>query len=129
MKIEDQVVSLELAKKLKELGVKQESLFVWEAPNTEWGWTDWLVVPTSEQHDLEHYPAYTVAELGEMLAPNIEQDSIPKPHVTGFDNNIEWYTYLEDNAENEAEIIADTEADARAKMLIYLLENNLCTNP
>ena len=29
MKLEDQVVSLELAKKLKELGVKQESLFYW----------------------------------------------------------------------------------------------------
>lgn len=29
MKLESQVVSLELAKKLKELGVKQESLFQW----------------------------------------------------------------------------------------------------
>lgn len=29
MKLEDQVVSLELAKKLKELGYKQESLFYW----------------------------------------------------------------------------------------------------
>ena len=29
MKIESQVCSLELAKKLKELGVKQESLYYW----------------------------------------------------------------------------------------------------
>ena len=29
MKLEDQVCSLELAKKLKELGVKQDSLFYW----------------------------------------------------------------------------------------------------
>jgi len=71
------------------------------------------------------YPALTAAELGEMLAPVIEADSIPKPHITGFDKTIECYTYLEDGAENEAEIIADTEADARAKMLIYLIENGL----
>jgi hypothetical protein len=29
MPLENQVVSLELAKKLKELGMKQESLFYW----------------------------------------------------------------------------------------------------
>jgi len=29
MKLEDQVCSLELAKRLKELGVEQESLFYW----------------------------------------------------------------------------------------------------
>ncbi len=34
MKLEDQVVSLELAKKLKELGVKQESAFYWLISNT-----------------------------------------------------------------------------------------------
>lgn len=30
MKLEQQVVSLELAKQLKELGVKQDSLFYWD---------------------------------------------------------------------------------------------------
>jgi hypothetical protein len=29
MNLEDQIVSLELAKKLKELGVKQETVFIW----------------------------------------------------------------------------------------------------
>jgi hypothetical protein len=61
MKLEDQVCSLEYAKKLKELGISQESLFCY-----------------TNDYDLEFLPseirncnicisAFTVAELGEML--------------------------------------------------------------
>ena len=74
MKLKDhawQLTSLESAKKLKELGVKQESL---------WWWTDYLSTGTYglafedeiKEHDttLEHsFSAFTVPELGEML-PN-----------------------------------------------------------
>ena len=34
MKLEEQVCSLELAKELKELGVKQDSMFYWEHTET-----------------------------------------------------------------------------------------------
>ena len=41
MKLENQVVSLEIAKSLKELGVKQESLFYWVSRgNGVWVWLE-----------------------------------------------------------------------------------------
>lgn len=86
MKLEQQVVSLELAQKLKELGVKQESLFAYSSleminfkegtaeiesrtPITkirlvsDYDWTGDLVWIAS---------AYTVAELGEMLPATVK---------------------------------------------------------
>jgi len=72
------------------------------------------------------YPAYTVAELGEMLP-----DSIPKKSGNGSDTlqiwsnfNIEYHTTFEApniRIMNEGE----TEANIRAKMLINLKENKL----
>lgn len=62
MKLEDQVVSLELAKRLKELEVMQESLFFW--------CDNWVHSQDSVYHSptsSETFSAFTVAELGEML--------------------------------------------------------------
>ena len=113
MKLEQQVVSLELAKKLKELGVKQDSLFyhysqgigtaddLWErGENHIWVWDN-------------AYSAFTVAELGEVIGAGLNT----RINMSG---NIVVFHTLYDNG-----FTADTEADARAKMLIYLLENNL----
>jgi len=118
MKLENQVVSLELAKKLKELGVKQESLFWW--------------VEKEEGQMLEYEPsivcerdcsAYTVAELGEILPVSF----------SSWREDVDRYI-----CEDEIDLIGDyeaggiwhskeakTEADSRAKMIIYLLENKL----
>jgi hypothetical protein len=69
MKLEEQVCSLELSKKLKELGVKQESLFVWYHYIRESLGEDidrWILVPSSElNHEVfsEITSAFTVAEL------------------------------------------------------------------
>src|SRR5437868_5642219 len=79
MKLEDQVTNLELSKRLKELGVKQESLFWWEFYISG----DPELKRAGEQECIEGesepwYPskdcisAFTVAELGEMLPKNIE---------------------------------------------------------
>lgn len=127
MKLEDQVVSLELAKKLKELGVKQESLFHWtetHIPYIEW------VVKYNPQGLFQTLSAFTVAELGEML-PNIVQtgDTLSQP-VTGKSNNKPGYgcSLIDANRVTTHSLHqAETEADARAKMLIYLIENNLIT--
>lgn len=123
MKLEQQVVSLELAKKLKELGVKQyESHFQWvidEFPKKGMSYisnTGDEIEPGNDRVD-----AFTVAELGEMLPLELETVSIIK---TGYeDGKWQWEYKLHGFFGH-----TQTEADARAKMLIYLLENNLIKN-
>jgi hypothetical protein len=116
MKIEDQCVSLELAKKLKELGVRYKSVLAW-------GIAKRFEVPllfNSETHRLENevdeiVPAYTVAELGEML---------PYWFDSGKRDNEDFICrFYDKNTDMNHWAFATTEADARAKMLIYLIEN------
>lgn len=138
MKLEQQVVSLELAKKLKELGVKQESLFVWVDkfpifnPEIERlvsirEFKDRLAVSfLSEEarHLVKTYSAFTVAELGEML-PWMVCKTPPFLYLRCEKDHHGWvvqYQFMNEEPFEEAE---DTEADARAKMLLYLLENKL----
>lgn len=110
LRLEQQCVSLELAKRLKELGVKQESYFYWE-DDLDGGY---LLVGDKVNGD---YAAFTVAELGEML---------PKLMISQYWNNGFWYCYPDDTeGVEQMQNKSDTEADARAKCLIYLLENNL----
>lgn len=116
MELTKQVVSLELSRKLKELGVKQESLFIWsEHTKPE---TLWSVVTYEEKYDhtptYPTYSAFTVAELGELLKFKFSS------HNDYFYGGEYWYIDT-----NDEQFHADTEADARAKMLIYLLENKL----
>lgn len=69
MKLEDQVVSLELSKKISELGVNVSSLFYHTlAADTSW-WIHYGELKLTPQ-----YPAYTVAELGVMLGKYWEQE-------------------------------------------------------
>lgn len=126
MKLEEQVVSLELAMKLKELGVKQESHLVWEPPNTEWGWTDWIIIPFSEKHEPEnYYHAYTVAELGEMLLCEFHTEETTYHLVTSKEYT-GWHIRYDSHLDGQYVGIQEhTEADARAKMLIYLIEQRL----
>lgn len=124
MKLEQQVVSLELAQKLKKLGVKQESYFGWVRTgenNQEWK------VEASFGHG---YSAFTVAELGQMLPSYIRHDTYDQLYMYCYkdDANMWRVTYTKWGMMKEFEIEKqDTEADARAKMLVYLLENELIT--
>jgi hypothetical protein len=121
MKLENQVCSLELAKRLKELGVKQDSLFCWTTD------LDIEFLPTDIRNDHVVIAAFTVAELGEMLPKEINGFFFTQiPTI-----NNEWYLFYRHafstmNLDNE-EIYSDdeNEANARAKMLIYLIENDL----
>lgn len=146
MQIQDQVTSLELSKRLKELGVKQESLFYW----CNFGKDDWRGVyyngvdetltyagtscfEKDECRDLAS--AFTVAELGEMLPCEVTPKEImgekQKPKYLNLDTFIEqvndfygveriWRVSI-----GSIQFKETSEADARAKMLIYLLENKL----
>ena len=103
MKLEEQVVSLELAKKLKELGVKQESLFYYFKGETFF--KDKLhLVYRKEVFGMEYvemYSAFTVAELLNMI---MEQDG-------------EFSIYIK----------KDEMADIFAKHLIHLIEEKIIT--
>jgi len=121
MKLEDQVTSLELSKKLKELGVEQESLWCWVCKRGR-KWTSeedhWFLHETESSYNYkgnDKCSAFTVAELGEMI-------EIPfSSSQEKIDSRIIEFK-VKDNLEN---VSGDTEANARAKMLIYLIENKL----
>ncbi len=120
MKIDDQCASLELCKRLKELGVKQESYFYWylfsnPIENNE----KWII--TTIQKDLllccdEYYSAFTVAELGELLPVTCKSYKL-------FSNK--WECVYEPSEIGVREM---SEANARASMLINLIEKGLIKN-
>lgn len=139
MKIEDTVCSLELSNRLKEIGVKQKSYFYWDFPIYQSENFKWVLVTKDKiilNREEGYVSAFTVAELGEMLPKGLLLKSFDKD--VGF-----YYTQIPDTACNnwiifyrnimgylnncEAEDIL--EANARAKMLIYLLENKLMELP
>lgn len=129
MTLEQQVTSLEISKRLKELGVKQGSIFVWQQPTK---WHQHEVIPKPRIRKQLTVSAFTVAELGEMLPKN---ENI----VTMFFSNGHCQIAFQDTPFKIGKtqvsrwgaagqgIEAPTEADARGKMLIYLLENHLIT--
>jgi len=145
MKLEDQVCTLEQAKRLEELlGEDIKSSFYW----VDWyGWH--IAQPCSKgfvyidqdgkvytETIKECFNAFTVAELGVML-----QDSIKKDWLGTMGHPVIGYhcSYIyEDKEFGETKSLCSfpheqdpeftkTEAQARAEMLIYLLEKELIT--
>jgi len=123
MRLEDQVCSLELAKELKGLGVKQESAFYWMLSNIDGQWkltdtvfyekTTMLLIKEQQERIVS---AFTVGELGEILK-NYESWSFYLRNQwccnEGGGHLGTWREY------------ASTEADARAKMLIHLIKTGV----
>lgn len=108
MKLENQVCSLKLAKKLKGLGVKQKSLFWWDANDAFQEW--FLRQPLEPRNKMIAVSAFTVAELGEMLPRGFYTEKFRDKFRGMFHDHMQMVT------------IETTEANARAKMLIYLKE-------
>lgn len=122
MTLEKQVSSRGPSKRLCELGVRQGSLFYWIGPCQSHGMIEWAIRDKEKADSWNQnvvYSAFTVAELGEVL---------PQGYFTVRDDGKSagtpplWCcrTWKEGQLK-----LADTEADARAKMLIYLLEHKL----
>lgn len=109
MKIEDQVTSLELSKQLKELGVcfinKQKSLFQWYS-RLQKGETPFV---SDRLRTPEIASALTVAELGQLLKHCLFN--------SGASTKSGWCATFDQH------FTGDTEANARAKALIWLIEN------
>jgi hypothetical protein len=136
MKLENQVASLQLSERLKELGAKQESIFYHCYEEKIIGGndlsgheirTDLLSVRMDNL-----VSAFTASELGEMLPDDIKdeddekvyffQDKYNKCHRVGYvcEANEACSPFIE--------VKGETETNARAKMLIYLIENGLMKN-
>lgn len=116
MELEKQVCNLELAKKLKELGVMQESYLIWIRGYQE---DSWSLTVSKFNHHVNRYAAFTVAELGEMLPIGLDSKGQAIQIERSKDG---WVSGLRTYREFIKTFIEPREADARAKMLIYLLE-------
>lgn len=137
MKLESQVCSLELAKRLKELGVKQNSIFYYQGTKDEIEREHGMILEFGKvlQHkEADFFSAFTVAEFGEMLPVKISANDVGEESTYGetwltIEHSDGWWVSYENS--NHQMLVeqcnAATEAEARAKMLVYLLENQLIT--
>lgn len=116
MELEKQVCSLELAKQLRELGVRQYSLWYWvKDADKDVVISDKLLIEAGGGPCCQNvFSAFTVAELGEML----KHLTYPFPV---------WLTdrWDCDEGTSHTEIASLTEADARANTLIKWLNEKI----
>lgn len=136
MKLENQVCSLLQAKLLEYLGVNAKSANYHAYPSMNSGWE---VLPdgcfNKNDDAVEYYPAYNVAELGEILSV-FRYDSWGFPifmcyaHCNDHSADIlgRWSCSFR-NPKNftDPNITGVTQADAMAKMLIWLIESGYIT--
>lgn len=149
MNLNDQVCSIDLSKRLKELGVKQESYFYWAANGNNGD--QWEVHHFNQSYSSD-YSAFSAAELGELL-PNKILIEANAPfdcfaiYITKF-NSVDEKSIITNNyivnyecdstpaggvdawlrRKLTSNFYDKNLADAMAKMLIHLLENGLIKN-
>ena len=125
MNLENQVCSLDLAKRLKKLGVKQESLFYWiYSPYITEDFT-WVLMYRNENqinkfvNNVEFISAFTVAELEELLPFYIQTQ------VTGSSSyDGKYYLKIEKGVEDW---LIGYVMDHKLPPLIALMRKNLTT--
>ena len=123
MEREDKVISLELSKQIyiehKRLGIVVESEWWWinDANRTDEHWIIWK----KKGYEGTPYPAYDTSELGERLPDHYFTQRHDKNWITCSD-------YGEDGNNYHIGCMAEkgirlTEAEARGKMYLWLLQN------
>lgn len=125
MKIENQVAAVEQCQKLEALGVE------YNRPAYHWIFDSgmrWKLHPLDyynlHEEGIEYHPAFTVAELGVML-PMVSSEKGKQAHCWKTHGKYGWSMYEDGYIQlGFAVRFEPTEAQARAAMLIYLLENN-----
>lgn len=131
------VCDLEYAKKLKELKVRQESLYYWQVYKKS---GDVYLIPAEEalgflgaleyiSEVCNYYSAFTVAELGTKLPISVYYNNcwyFYRGYKSGQDLNNECVDIqYRSNSEHTLHRTSGLEANARAKMRIYLIEKGL----
>lgn len=118
--IENYVCTLEQAKRLKELGIKQNSLFYY-VPSMFHGGTfiiEYFSIKTEDK-----YAAFTSQELGELIEDirhGVSHEIIFADIFRFF--QLDYISTTDRQTEILFEIKSENEAQARAEFLIYLLE-------
>lgn len=122
MNLEQHVCSIELALRLKALGMGQTSLCYWYQNEGIKPRVTMTLTQHSQRHAPQDIAAFTVSELGEMLPPTIRFKN--QGHLWIRKLRTAWQAgYLSDDHTWETCAQSDTEADALAKLLIWLIEN------
>lgn len=136
MNIESQVTSLELSKKLKDLGVKQDSLFYWyknpikiidDTFFIEYEESINVNIYRDYPDPIKLYSAYSASELLELLPDKIKIENINYY----FDIKKTHFNYIASYNDLTTLIIDESDknvCNALAKILIRLIENNLHEN-
>ena len=139
MKLEQQVINLELAKKLKELGIKQSSIFAWEKMCGKKNWNlmygslddihpvDWDSYAKTYHAESVIVSAFTVAELGEVLPNNLYVKKVPYWLQFEIKNSQGGWScqYRNMGRETLKFFEEETMVNSGAKMLCYLIEKGL----
>lgn len=133
--IQNHITSLELSQKLKELGVPQRSEFEWSTTesgnNISLGTTLTPDHPNYKSPFYKSYSAFLSSELGEMLPFEVTLKEKSYLIQTRFyeEYNIKKYSIAYWNHKDGKHLTNSKkelkEVNARAKMLIYLIENKL----
>lgn len=153
MTLDQQVISLPLAKRLKELGVKQQSFFAWGDVKRTTGIRSELIWPDIDEWEGSSFDswvsaisAFTVAELGEILPAQITAMLDGYEILFGLECHknagwtVKYVSYKQtgigyilggygdiDRGSVGGVMHHESEAEALGLMLAYLIENKLIT--
>jgi len=133
--LENQVCTLEQAKKFNEAGLKLDSCFVWwRSESKEWYLGIWYSVIDAYFPDRMIYPAYSSAELDVLLPSRCEIDGYKycfynfrkKPELSFHTYAAGYYLYP-DNPEVIAgiEYTGQNGAHAKSDLLLHLLKEKI----